>query len=172
MNFAKYPWRYIIRTDDNVCREHVTNRELLHLDEVEHGLHGARGEGREAPEEPGDELRRQLLGLHALPLHRRDDRLVVRRVLRSTATPRRGENPTSAQNPSDGTGRNEVGWRRGRHLGLVLGGREALAELVEPLHLGGIGVGGGHASWAEESSRGIRGVRVWDGEQPNRGGLN
>lgn len=30
------------------------------------------------------------------------------------------------------------------HLGLVLGGGEALAELVEPLDLRGVGVGGGH----------------------------
>jgi hypothetical protein len=52
---------------------------------------------------------------------------------------------------------------RGRHLGLVLGG-EAIPELVEALHLGG--VDGGHGSWAEGSRR-FRGVGFG---MRNRGG--
>jgi hypothetical protein len=56
---------------------------------------------------------------------------------------------------------------RGRHLGLILGG-EAIPELVEALHLGGVGVDGGHGSWAE--SRRFRRGRVQ--EQLNRGGVS
>lgn len=58
-----------------------TDPELIFLDQIELRGHGLAGEGREELEEPRDELGGQLLRLHALPLHRRYDPLVVTHVL-------------------------------------------------------------------------------------------